>query len=58
MVNRVQGVHSVTNILSTFISFVDIRIQIYVGDEAVENRTRCLNHTIRKLWVDTNGMSG
>jgi hypothetical protein len=46
------------DILSTFISFVYVGVQIDVGDEAVENRTGCLNHAIRKLWVDTDGMSG
>jgi hypothetical protein len=46
------------DILSTFIPFVDVGVQIDVGDEAVENRTGCLNHAIRKLWVDTDGMPG
>jgi hypothetical protein len=37
------------DILSTFISFVYVGVQVDVGDEAVENRTGCLNHAINRI---------
>lgn len=46
------------HILSTFISFVNIGVQVNVGNEPVENRTRCVDHTIRELRINTDGMSG
>jgi hypothetical protein len=43
--------------LSTLLAFVDVGVEIYIGDVAVKHRPRSLDHAIRELWADTYGMS-
>jgi hypothetical protein len=43
--------------LSTLLAFVDVGVEIDIGDVAVKHRPRGLDHAIRELWANTYGMS-
>ena len=42
------------NMLATVLSFIYVRVKIYVGDISIQNRTARINHSIGDLRADTD----
>ena len=45
------------NLLATVFTLVYIRVQVYIRDVPVDDRTASLNHAVRELRANSHGVS-